>query len=629
VSGILGVWNRDGRPVDEAMCERLAEAMSHRGPDGRAFWIEGSVGLGSLMMRVTPEAATEHQPLVGPSGCVLAWDGRLDNRDGIWGLLQDRGRDLPHGAPDPDLVLAAYEQLGDSFVERLLGDFSLAVFDPRGPNLLLARDAFGVRPLSYWATSSVFVFATEIKSILAHPDVHTSPDEDLIAELLVNGWPQPNHGETFFEGVRDVLPAHSLSVSRDRIKTRRYWSFDPERRIRLGSFEEYAQEFRELFETAVRRRMRSTGPIAVTVSGGLDSSSIACLAARLHGSRPELPPVFGVHRSSPPGTVGYELDFVADVGKAAEIDIERIPFEVATRAGNEAWLSEMPDVEPFGPTIDRQADAIRARGARVLLVGMMGDELLGDTSYLVDLAWRLRWGTVRRHLREIPVWTEDAGGNYYGRLFRSEMARSFVRPQVLPILRRLKAVLTDPYESEPWWGEGLRDRGRRSPRVADAAATLRSESGRTLYRNVYGRRDLMMRQREDKIAAFYGFEEVSPYLDRDVLSFLVAIPGDVMSQDGVHRALLREAMREVLPPSISSRTWKGEYGPLFNAGVAACVREVASDVGDWEVVRRGYVVCEVVSRSLVDAIEDTGTKLHPIRRVIELENWLRAYFPSR
>ncbi|CAN5867962.1 hypothetical protein BH23GEM5_BH23GEM5_15670 [soil metagenome] len=197
MSGIAGIWNQNAAPVDPAILGRMSATLAHRGPDGEGLWVEGAVGLSCRLNRVTPESAGETQPLLHSSGAVLVFDGRLDNRDEVVAACRDSspvGRD----SPDPALVLAAYHQWGDAFPEHLTGDFALALWDPRRHRLLLVRDAIGVRPLYYCRVGATFLFASEIKALLAHPDFVARPDEDHLAELLLGAYPQDDRGLTFF-----------------------------------------------------------------------------------------------------------------------------------------------------------------------------------------------------------------------------------------------------------------------------------------------------------------------------------------------------------------------------------------------------------------------------------------------
>ena len=256
MSGILGIWNLDGRPAQKEEIAGLSAALSDRAVDGQEFWMQGSVGFAYQHLRITPESVGERQPLVAPSGAVIVFDGRLDNREELISRLEE-GQSPAKTSSDAALVLAAYDRFGERFPEYLNGDFALAVFDPRKQQLLLARDAIGVRPLHYCNLRNTFLFASEIKAILVHPEVDRRPNDDALADLLMTG-DAGCRDLTCFRDIFSLIPGHVGTVTPIRRWTlRQYWSFDPSRRIRYKSFLEYAEAFRSAFDQSVRRRIRS------------------------------------------------------------------------------------------------------------------------------------------------------------------------------------------------------------------------------------------------------------------------------------------------------------------------------------------------------------------------------------
>src|SRR5260221_484061 len=156
MSGIVGLWNLDGRPVDEAVLARMSATLAHRGPDGEGRRLCGPAGLACQHVWVTSEEVGEVQPLVGRTGAALVMDGRLDNREELLPAL-----DLPRSSSDAACALSAYETWGERFAERLNGDFALAVYDERAQRLLLVRDAIGIRPVYYFRSGRMFAFASE------------------------------------------------------------------------------------------------------------------------------------------------------------------------------------------------------------------------------------------------------------------------------------------------------------------------------------------------------------------------------------------------------------------------------------------------------------------------------------
>src|SRR5262249_18316560 len=157
----------------------------------------------------------------------LVFDGRLDNREELLSALKD-APEIEQNCPDPTLVLAAYIAFGERFAERLNGDFALGLFDPRRQQLWLARDAVGIRTLYYYRSGATFLFASEIKALLAHPGVSTRPNDDVLADYIFQGLPGPDErGETFFEGIFSLPPAFLGVLTPKGFMTRRYWDFRP------------------------------------------------------------------------------------------------------------------------------------------------------------------------------------------------------------------------------------------------------------------------------------------------------------------------------------------------------------------------------------------------------------------
>src|SRR5258708_18665322 len=270
MSGIFGIWHRDGRAVDPIELARLCATLGHRGRYAEALRIDGDVGLACCHWRMSPDSRDETQPVADVLGVTLVFDGRLDNRAELIALI---GR-ISNDAADSVVALAAYRAFGDGFAARLNGDFALALYDPRRRQMLLARDAVGVRPLYYFASPRLFLFASEIKALVSYPAVEPRPDDDALADFLFTRCAGQGPTErTLFEDIVAVLPSHVVVVEPQRVRTRRYWDFDPTRRIRFARESEYADAFKEHFERAVRRRLRSAGPVAVSVSGGLHSST--------------------------------------------------------------------------------------------------------------------------------------------------------------------------------------------------------------------------------------------------------------------------------------------------------------------------------------------------------------------
>jgi len=637
MSGIVGIWNLDGRPLKEGLCSRLSATLAHRGPDGEGVWLKGPVGLACQLMRVTPEAAQETQPLVHPLGAVLVLDGRLDNRAELLRLLK-ASAEVDPASPDPVLVLAAYYTFGERFLERLNGDFALGLFDPKRQRLIIARDAIGVRPLYYWRGGDTFLFASEIKAILAHPQVTPRPHDDLIAELLTGRFSLDYQGETFFAGVVSLLPAHQAILTPEKLVLRSYWDFDPRGRIRLGSFQEYAEGFRHHFEEAVRRRLRSAYPVAVSVSGGLDSSSILCMGETLRQREPErYPPLLGLSLTFAAGTPADEKAFLLEIERRYGISIKQFftgPIGLMVRAEEEIWHQEAPF--PEWEPLHHLYHTSRQLGARVLLNGYMGDNILMGSAYVVDLFRRLRWGEARRHLQEFNrVLGDEDDPRFFTHYFFRNLVRHHTPEMLQSWLRALLLRLTPGVWDQPWLTEAVRRRAlRRLARKIHLPWKFPTVHAKSLYIDVRSSYNIIRTEYWNKMAAMHRLDLAYPFLDRDLTSFMMASPGEIHNLHGVPKAILRAALKGVLPEAIRERPGKADFTELRNQGMGTDYPRVIQYLQSGGLaVRFGYVKEEEVRKGfkgLKDRLQVPN--LVPTRlltHLFGLELWLQVFFGDR
>lgn len=623
MSGIVGVWNLDGRPLSRDLLTDLVATLAHRGPDGDGAWVAGSVGLACELLRVTPEAARESQPCFSASGHTLVFDGRLDNRDELLVSL-DRAAGIERDSPDPDLVLAAYEKFGEGLPERLNGDFAFGLYDPRRQRLLLARDALGVRPLYYCHRPRVFIFASEIKALLAHPEVPVRPDDEFLARFLIDDI-SGFEGRTCFDGVVSLPPAHVALLTVGALTRRRYWDFDPAQRLRVGSFEDAAAEFRQHFATAVRRRLRSGSPVAVSLSGGLDSSAIFCLAQRFAAC--PCPPVIGFSYIPPTGSPADETSFLAEIERHYSLAIERLPVQrlgLLNGSRDAVRHVETPFLDEQWNTTVTLLEAVRHRGCRVLLTGHWGDQILFDQAYLVDLVRRLSWWQALAHLREYGRWFSDSHPRWFRRRFALDLVKYSLPISLLPFLRRCRR-----HPRLGWYGTRLTAHLRRRRPAAWPSPVAAAAHARALYEQARSAYHVVCMEWNNKVAAAHGLEMAFPFLDRDLVAFLMGLPGEVQTWRGVPKALHREAMRGILPDPIVGRRWKADFTSLVNEGVEQDFRHVVGTVLDGVAIGRGYLRGEVIRKDLERVRQglqgSSAAHAWRVSDLLGLELWLQVF----
>ncbi len=416
MSGIYGMVRYDGAPVTPETLAPMAAAMSFWGPDGHGQWCGEGAGLGHLMLHVTPESLHERLPAsirVAPH-LVITADARIDNRDELFDAL---GVPAPGRVrtPDSSLILLAYERWGAECVKRLLGDFAFAIWDGRERRLFCARDPFGCMPFVYHYDGKRFIFASDIKGVLARMESPRLNEPMLAAYLQMKTY----HAEkrlTFFEDIVKLPPAHTLTLTAAGVQLARYWSPENASEIRLASAGDYAEQLRLLFQEAVECRVRSAFPVGSHLSGGLDSSSISIAAARILRDRGQGVSVFSwspppVPGAAAPGASGEEDEHsrIDAVSNQEDLRCQYLPITKASLMESFQRDITVEPAEMMAWEAKVQASA-EAGGVRTMLSGWGGDEAVSShaatylAAYVKDHDWPAFRDEVRLRLATESRW---------------------------------------------------------------------------------------------------------------------------------------------------------------------------------------------------------------------------------
>ena len=399
MSGIYGIYRFDGAPVDIDWLSRMRAAMEFYGPDGGGSAAEGSFAIGHLLHKVAPEDAYERQPVEGCRGPVVS-AARLDNRDELLALFQ-----VSPGAatttPDGHLVSMAFDRWGEEVAAHLQGDWALAGLDRCARKLLLARDVFGNGNLYFHQGKGFIAFASSLKALLAVPGVAKQPDLLRLAEVLVS-W-QHNAELTAYSGFQRMIWAHSLSVGPDGQTRRwRYWSPEGHKPIRYRRDERYEEEFLENYTRAVKSCLRTNGSVALTLSSGRDSGSVAVIAAALLAGRGgELTAYTAIPCLAPDGAsktrIGNEWDRAHQTAQMAGTNVRHVAIDAAGYGVLEGieYLLAIHDGPSHAASnhywLQAIADTAARHGTAVLLTGQMGNATVswsGNGSALLALRQR-------------------------------------------------------------------------------------------------------------------------------------------------------------------------------------------------------------------------------------------------
>ena len=573
MSAITGLIALDRHPVAASDLERMVETMSHRGPDGRHVWVEGDAGLGHCMLHTTPESLTERLPLRLGDLAITA-DARLDNRAELMRALGTDGR--AESVSDSELILEAYLRWGENCPGHLLGDFAFAIWNTARRELFCARDHFGVRPFYYYHQAGRrFVFGTEIKSILALADVPRHLDEAKIADYMLASF--EDKARTFYLDINRLPPASTLAIGSGGVRIRQYWALEPEREIRLKSDDEYAEAYRGHFVEAVSCRLRSAFPIGSMLSGGLDSSSIACVANELLSSSDRdalhtFSIVFDKVKKSD------ERPFIESVVEGRRFTSHLIDGDSVTPfddLDSVLWYQDEPFCAPNLSLSRSGWKAARGAGVRILLDGVFGDNVVSHgIEHLRWLASRWRLLSLSRELRALNGKAERAGmrWNSVGWFVVNFGLKPYLPQAGLNAWRNLRGQSTDAVVAQcAIFEAGYRDRNRLKQRLRGSSERHRvPKVSRQVHHEslVSGLIETALEVHAHGCGEFL-LETRFPFLDKRLVEFCLAIPGEQKVNQGYTRAVVRRALSAYLPDAVRLRSGKGNLGWSFKGGLTS------------------------------------------------------------
>lgn len=598
MSGVCAVVGRMGRSADPGVLPRMEAAVPHRATGGTERHVEPMAAIARLERAGTPDRrrGLARDPA---TGVVVAADARLDNRGELVRALGMDGsaaavRDAVGNAAGPtgntagptgnaagairdgELMAAAYLRWGSGFPERLVGDFALVLWDPRHRCLLLARDPLAMRALYHRVEARRVLAATEVKQVLAVPGVPDEPDERMVAAYLAGCFGSMRW--SYYQGVAQVPPGHTVTIGDGGVWVRRYWDVDPSRRIRCTTEEEYAERLRELFLEAVRARIDEDRPVGIFLSGGLDSAAAASAAGLL------------IEKGRAPGPL---LSYSWDFGALTQCDERHLSRHVVDRYGitsrdipaeDAGPLSGYPDHEPdlddpfhghFQTLLDRGFARARDDGVGPHFTGFRGDLLAGPTDVDYEtLLWAGRWAGL---LDELAL---------HGRI-TGQPPHRLARRHLLPLVRRRFNRRSMGEWLRAWsgaTGEGGASFEVGKPRWIRAELArrvdlpaIRADYGdasppdlpgpfrRRRYQWIFMPMHLRWAVSHERRAARFGLEAVDAWSDRRLVEYCIALPQRILDRDVTFdKRLVRVAMRGVIPERLRRRARKTVPLPLYD-----------------------------------------------------------------
>ncbi len=629
MSGMCGIVRFDGGPVARDELMRMARAAEHRGPDGIYPYCSDSVGVVALELNLRGDAGGESRPRIG-GDFICVCDARLDNPEEL---------SATYGRNDCERILGALVGCDGGNAASILGDFAVALFDRRSRSLHLLRDPMGMRSLYYRVEADRVLFATEIRQIFAAGGIDRALNDEAAAWYLC-GMQVPS-GCVFYRGIREVLPGEEVSFfdrgcngnasGRLRTHSRMFWEPDPARRIRFRDDREYEEAFRELLVRCMRSRLRTSSPAGVSLSGGIDSGTIASIAGRLGEEETGLASLRAyswVFESLP------QCDESENIRRIAG----RFSLPVTRIRAEEAWpLLDYPARLPhfddpftsmFQPVMDRVLTHAKADGVRQMFYGFRGDVMCGGN--VNDLPGLLRSGHVRDTVREL---------NELSRIFNERRTTSFLRYLLRPALsdlvpREIAIALRNGRFSGPQARAachvrrsflaraGLPDR---DPVRVRADVWPRSDA-RNRYIHIYSPLVTRGVAYTERLTAESGMGFADPWSDRRIAEFILACPQHIVDRALEVKRLAKRAGTGIMPEEARLAADKVSPEPHYLHTLRFEAREKVRElITDSRCAALGYVD-EAALTEQFNRFVNGDMPRFDLWSTLSLEMWLRSHW---
>jgi len=618
VCGIAGYTKLD-HPVEPGRIRDILALIRHRGPDALGCHESDLVALGNTRLSIID---LEHgdQPMFSPDGnAVVVHNGEIYNYRELRRELEQRGHAF-RTSSDTEVILHAFLEWDTACFERLRGMFAIALWDERRRRLVLARDRMGIKPLYIFHHGRDLYFGSEVKTILHHPEVDRRLDRNGLAYYLSLNWvPAP---WTLVEGVEKLLPGELLEWENGSLRREKYWHlrFEPDARI---TPEDAKAELDRLLRLSLREHLIADVPVGVWASGGLDSSTVLHYAAREASGLNTFSISFRGYSHDESeyfrtvarhyGTNHHEFDLNPEENLAETI--EQI-----------SYYSDEPSADAGALPVWYLSRMTRQH-VKVALSGEGADELFGGyLTYRADAlaAKARRWPAWTRRLalacaRLLPVSDEKISFEY-------------------KLKRFLEGTLLAPHDAHFWWNGALDEKTIRAlydapryPRPGELVHTLPTEAFRCGELNRYLWADQKFYLPDDilckcdRMSMAHSLEVRPPFLDHRIVEFAARLPEHFKVRGPVLKFILRELMRDKLPPAVLARPKEGFDIPAHR-WFRGPLRPLAEEVLSAENVRRtGLFREEVVERIKQDHFRRRANNGYPLWGLLTLFLWMRRW----
>jgi asparagine synthase (glutamine-hydrolysing) len=555
----------------------------------------------------------------------ITFNGEIYNYLELREELKGKGY-IFHTRTDTEVVLAAYAEWGINCLHHFNGMWSFALVDFKNKCIFCSRDRAGVKPFYYYFDEKRFCFASEIKAILQIEDFSIEPNEQIIADYLLSGF-LDHTNQSFFKNIQQLRPGEYLLFEDKNLRIHSYWDIEA-KEIRFNRESDYAERFQELLQDSIRLRLRSDVPIGTCLSGGLDSSSIVCLANKLMFDGRSIEPQLVGKRQKTFSSCFKETSY--DERKFIEMVIEQTgaeknyvfpqPEDLSREMERLLWYQD----EPFGSTsIYAQWMVMRAAkelNITVLLDGQGGDELLAGylPSFLYLFRQMLKEMAFRRLIKEFRIFQKKHGSWF----------RQFL-PRKLPthMAHWFNCFIPNRKTKIEWAEEGFQKKYRRD---LSTPMPFNNDLNNYLYRLFRFSALPGLLHYEDRNSMAFSLETRLPFLDYRLVEYVFHLPVEQKVREGITKVVLRKAMKGIIPEAIRNRMDKMGFTTPMDLWLKGPLQGWIQGVLDSKTFKeRGYLKHPKVQEIITEHCDAKRDHSFTIWRWVNLELWMRTFIDKR
>jgi asparagine synthase (glutamine-hydrolysing) len=555
MSAIFGIIDKNGKPVEESLLDAMKNAIAHRATDGQAISIHRDIAFGHCRLYAHPQQQYEHQPSC-LDNLILTADVRLDNRTELAKVL-----DLDHQqlieTSDDQLILMTYRKWGKKCVDHIEGEYAFAIWDIESHELFAAVDPIGFRPFFYYDSPDVFIFCSEIKGVVAaKPLPNYFEEESLIEYSFRKGTPNKTYNKEVFA----LCGGNTLTLKDGRMDIRKYWTLESTGKYHFKKDDEWYDCTRELVYQAIENRLNPDVPTGITLSGGLDSTSIACVLSELLIKKNK--PLYAFSSVLPVDYKGIEKDerpYIEIVGKHCPNIIQT--YVEAPGVGPLTNIEEAFDIEESFPNsfffMDKAlAQAAFEKNVRNLYNGFGGDYWIsnkgGSIIYLL-----IKKGRIGEALRLIYQFSQHERTSFFHEYRVRYISHTKPYKQLGSFIKRSNKSID--WQKKTFLRDDLVQRYSSILNKKECIMPIAQKMKQSIDSGRIGRTVSLFYNRN----GHFFMDSSIPLFDKDLMEFLYDVPESLCIENGISRNLLRSSMSQFMPEQICQRTDKLPYAPSF------------------------------------------------------------------